>query len=100
MSGPQGLRQLQAPEVAKVIFDILEQRHGAIYARSRCEEMAGMGPAEVMGWAAVSLDPCNRVALAGRLGLDPACMRMLARVMEAARRVRYVPSAPVAGALL
>lgn len=88
------------PEVAKVIYEILEQRHGALYARSKCEELAGMGYAEVLAWAVVYLDPNDRMALAERLGLDPACMRQVARVMEAVRRLKYVASAPVRGALL
>lgn len=69
----------------KIIFALLMERHGQLYAEDKCAELAGKSYADVLAWAVVHLDPRNQAALAGKLGLDADVMRTLRRAFDAAR---------------
>lgn len=74
--------------IDKLLYAVLEPRHGQPYTNEKVAEIKGMQPAQVLEWSMVHLDPQNRSAFFSAVGIDISAetSSTLRRAFDAMRR--------------
>ncbi len=78
-----------------ILHAVLEPRHGQPYTSNKVAEIRDMKSAQVLEWATTHLDPQNRAAFFGAVGVDTSVetSAVLRRAFDAMRHPKTL-SAP------